>query len=137
MALTALGTVLGVRSARRRRCPRDDQRAQPGCSPADTLGYQDHLQDQPAEDRLQDDPSATPPATPAQQPQAPVSPTPVWQQPPPAQIINASAVVTQYYQDITDQNYSAAWALGVSNVSGGVGYDAWGGGLRHHRLHHP
>jgi len=66
-----------------------------------------------------------------------VSPTPVWQQPPPAQIINASAVVTQYYQDITDQNYSAAWALGVSNVSGGVGYDAWGGGLRHHRLHHP
>ncbi len=34
-------------------------------------------------------------------------------------------MVTQYYQDITDHDYSAAWALGRSNVSGGVGYDAW------------
>jgi hypothetical protein len=31
----------------------------------------------------------------------------------------------QYYQDITDHSYSAAWAMGGSNVSGGVGYDAW------------
>jgi len=34
-------------------------------------------------------------------------------------------VVTQFYQDITDQDYSAAWAIGGSNLNGGVGYDAW------------
>ena len=43
----------------------------------------------------------------------------------PSSIVNAEAVVTQYYQDITDHNYPAAWAMGGSNVSGGVGYDAW------------
>ena len=44
---------------------------------------------------------------------------------PPAQIANAEAVVTQFYQDITDHDYQAAWALGGDNVSGGVGYEAW------------
>jgi hypothetical protein len=43
----------------------------------------------------------------------------------PSSIVNAEAVVTQYYQDITDHNYSAAWALGGSNLSGGVGYSSW------------
>ena len=62
-------------------------------------------------------------------PAAPVQ-TPAWQQPSSApvaqpQFTNGSAVVAQYYQDITDHNYSAAWAMGGSNVSGGVGYDAW------------
>jgi hypothetical protein len=62
-------------------------------------------------------------------PPAPVQ-TPAWQQPsstPVAQpqFTNGSAVVAQYYQDITDHNYSAAWAMGGSNVSGGVGYNAW------------
>jgi hypothetical protein len=56
--------------------------------------------------------------------------TPAWQQPSSApvaqpQFTNGSAVVAQYYQDITDHNYSAAWAMGGSNVSGGVGYNAW------------
>jgi hypothetical protein len=56
--------------------------------------------------------------------------TPAWQQPAapaPAQpqFTSSIAVVNQYYQDITDRNYSAAWALGGSNLSGGVGYDAW------------
>jgi len=56
--------------------------------------------------------------------------TPNWQQPTapaPAQpqFTSSIAVVNQYYQDITDRNYSAAWALGGSNLSGGVGYDAW------------
>jgi hypothetical protein len=56
--------------------------------------------------------------------------TPAWQQPSapaPAQpqFTSSIAVVNQYYQDITDRNYSAAWALGGSNLSGGVGYDAW------------
>jgi hypothetical protein len=57
-------------------------------------------------------------------------PTPAWQQSssptvPAQQFTNGSAVVAQYYQDITDHNYSAAWAMGGSNVSGGVGYNAW------------
>jgi hypothetical protein len=62
-------------------------------------------------------------------PPAPVQ-TPAWQQPSSSsvaqpQFTNGSAVVAQYYQDITDHNYSAAWAMGGSNVSGGVGYNAW------------
>lgn len=44
---------------------------------------------------------------------------------PDPQFTNAVAVVTQFYQDITDHDYAAAWSLGGSNVSGGVGYDAW------------
>ncbi len=43
----------------------------------------------------------------------------------PSSIVNAEAVVTQYYQDITDHNFSAAWALGGSNLSSGVGYSSW------------
>ncbi len=39
--------------------------------------------------------------------------------------MNAEAVVTQFYQDITDQNYQAAWALGGDNLNGGVGYSQW------------
>jgi hypothetical protein len=58
-------------------------------------------------------PPATTAAAPAPQPQ------------PQPQFANATAVVTQFYQDITDHNYTAAWALGGNNVSGGVGYDAW------------
>jgi hypothetical protein len=65
----------------------------------------------------------TPPVVPVTQPANPVYvPVPAN---PPASIVNAEAVVTQFYQDITDQDYSAAWALGGSNVSNGVGYDAW------------
>jgi hypothetical protein len=58
-------------------------------------------------------PPATTAAEPAPQPQ------------PQPQFANATAVVTQFYQDITDHNYTAAWALGGNNVSGGVGYDTW------------
>ena len=59
-----------------------------------------------------------PEQTPAgQQPSAPAPAQP--------QFTSSIAVVNQYYQDITDRNYSAAWALGGSNLSGGVGYDAW------------
>lgn len=43
----------------------------------------------------------------------------------PSSIVNAEAVVTQYFQDITDHNYSAAWALGGSNLSGGAGCNSW------------
>ena len=41
---------------------------------------------------------------------------------------NASAVVAQYYQDLNDHNYAAAWALGGDNLNGGVGYSAWAAG---------
>jgi hypothetical protein len=65
----------------------------------------------------------TPPVVPVTQPANPVYvPVPAS---PPASIVNAEALVTQFYADITDQDYPAAWALGGSNVSNGVGYDAW------------
>ena len=62
----------------------------------------------------------TPPAPQALPPQ-PVAPAAPVQ----PQFTSSIAVVSQYYQDITDRNYSAAWSLGGSNLSGGVGYDAW------------
>ena len=61
-------------------------------------------------------PPATRPAAAASRAPAPL---------PQPQFANATAVVTQFYQDITDHNYTAAWAAGGRNVSGGVGYDAW------------
>ena len=66
--------------------------------------------------------TVTAPPAPEQTPagQQPAAPAPA--QP---QFTSSIAVVNQYYQDITDRNYSAAWALGGSNLSGGVGYDAW------------
>ena len=33
--------------------------------------------------------------------------------------------MAQFYQDITDGNYAAAWALGGDNVSDGVSYAGW------------
>ena len=39
-------------------------------------------------------------------------------------------MVDQFYQDITDRNYAAAWTVGGSNLSGGTGYDAWVAGYR-------
>ncbi|WP_055491691.1 hypothetical protein [Streptomyces sp. TP-A0356] len=50
--------------------------------------------------------------------------------PPPArpQLSNASAVVSQYYQDITDHDYRAAWALGGSNIAGTT-YGRWVSGF--------
>jgi hypothetical protein len=42
-----------------------------------------------------------------------------------AGLTNAEAVVAQFYQDITDGNYVAAWALGGDNISGGVSYANW------------
>jgi hypothetical protein len=76
--------------------------------------------------------TAPPSPVPTKTVTAPPAPeqTPAWQQPSapaPAQpqFTSSIAVVNQYYQDITDRNYSAAWTLGGSNLSGGVGYDAW------------
>ena len=58
----------------------------------------------------------------------PVQQVPVQQAPPapaPQQFTNSVAVVDQFYQDITDHNYAAAWALGGSNLSHGAGYESW------------
>ncbi|MFI6359892.1 hypothetical protein ACIBJF_46710 [Streptomyces sp. NPDC050743] len=43
-------------------------------------------------------------------------------------LANASAVVSQYYQDITDHDYAAAWALGGSHIAGTT-YDRWVAGF--------
>jgi len=76
----------------------------------------------------------TPSATSSPAPSATLSPAPtvtVTAQPsaaPPAStsgLTNAEAVVAQFYQDITDGNYAAAWALGGDNLSSGVSYVNW------------
>ena len=43
-------------------------------------------------------------------------------------LTNAVAGVQQFYQDITNHNYPAAWALGGKNLDNGVGYDRWAAG---------
>ena len=53
----------------------------------------------------------------AQQPAAPAPAAPA--------LTNAVAVVQQFYQDITDDRYAAAWALGGKNLDNGVDYDRW------------
>jgi hypothetical protein len=47
--------------------------------------------------------------------------------PPQAAGTSADAVVTQFYADITDRDYSAAWALGGRNI-GGSDYQGWAAG---------
>jgi hypothetical protein len=75
--------------------------------------------------------AGTPPAgAPATSSPAPTqAPAPSQQAPQgstaPAQNVSAEAVVTQFYQDINDHNYQAAWALGGDNLSGGVSYSTW------------
>ena len=46
------------------------------------------------------------------------------------QLTNAVAVVSQYYQDITDQNYAAAWVIGGRNIAAqnGQTYASWAAG---------
>ena len=66
-------------------------------------------------------PAATTPATPA----ATTPATPASAQP---QFANADAVVNQFYEDITDHAYSAAWALGGENIANGASYAAWAAG---------
>jgi hypothetical protein len=62
-------------------------------------------------------PTATPPTTQPSKTPAPVQPP----------LTNAVAVVTQYYQDVTDKNYAAAWAIGGSNLAAqnGQTYTSW------------
>ena len=60
--------------------------------------------------------------------QAPAAAAPPAAPAPAPAFTNASAVVAQYYQDLNDHNYAAAWALGGDNLNGGVGYSAWAAG---------
>ena len=71
-------------------------------------------------------PAATPSATPKPTPTVTVTARPSAAPPAPAVgLTNAEAVVAQFYQDITDGNYGAAWALGGDNTSNGVSYAGW------------
>jgi len=67
-------------------------------------------------------PAAAPPKTTPPTTQPSNTPAPV---PPP--LTNAVAVVTQYYQDVSDKNYAAAWAIGGSNLAAqnGQTYTSW------------
>lgn len=64
--------------------------------------------------------SSSPSSVPVQQPAAPAQPP----------MTNPTSVVLQYYQDITDHDYSAAWALGGDNLSGGMSYSTWVAGYQ-------
>ena len=66
--------------------------------------------------------SATPSASPAAV--TPAAPTPAAR----PHLTNASAVVSQYYQDITDHDYAGAWSLGGSNIAGTT-YSRWVAGF--------
>jgi hypothetical protein len=57
----------------------------------------------------------------------PASPPAAAPAPAPAPAANSEAVVDQFYQDITNQDYAAAWALGGSNLAAGNGqsYSSW------------
>ena len=71
-------------------------------------------------------PRATPSTTPKPTPAITVTARPSAAPPAPAVgLTNAEAVVAQFYQDITDGSYGAAWALGGDNTSNGVSYTGW------------
>jgi len=71
-------------------------------------------------------PATTTPAAPAN-PAPATTPAPA---PVAAPLTNPSAVVTQFYQDISDGDYSAAWALGGDNLAGGASYATWVAGYQ-------
>jgi hypothetical protein len=62
-------------------------------------------------------PTTRPPTTPPSKAPAPAQPA----------LTSGVAVVTQYYQDVSDKNYAAAWAIGGSNLAAQTGqtYDSW------------
>ena len=76
--------------------------------------------------------TAPPPAQPsARQPSSAPAAAPA-----DSQFTNSVAVVTQYYQDITNHDYTDAWNLGGSNIAAqnGQTYDSWVTAM-HYRLH--
>jgi hypothetical protein len=73
-------------------------------------------------------PSASPSPTVSAPPAEPPTPTPAAPPTTRPALTNASAVVEQYYQDITDHDYADAWALGGSNIAGTT-YSEWVAGF--------
>ena len=74
-------------------------------------------------------PTATTPATPtATTPATPTATTPATPASAQPQSVNADAVVNQFYEDITDHDYPAAWALGGDNIANGASYATWAAG---------
>ena len=72
-------------------------------------------------------PRAAKPAAP-KPPAAAPAPVPRWNQPGSGtDYSNSVSVVTQFYQDITDHDYPAAWSLGGDNI-GGTNYASWAAG---------
>ena len=67
---------------------------------------------------------ATPAPAPAKTVYVPVAPAAPAATAEPAYFTNSTAVVQQFYQDINDQDYSGAWALGGSIIGGGS-YSGW------------
>ena len=65
----------------------------------------------------------TPAPAPAKTVYVPAAPAPAQ----PAYFTNSTAVVQQFYQDINDGDYSAAWALGGDNI-GGSNEAVWAAG---------
>jgi len=83
---------------------------------------------------VQPAPTATKAAPKPKATQPPAAQSPAAQPPPaaPAQpaLTNGVAVISQYYQDITDHDYAAAWAIGGSNIAAenGQSYSSWEAG---------
>ena len=68
-------------------------------------------------------PAPAPAPAPARTVYVPAAPAP----PQPAYFSNSTGVVQQFYQDINNGDYSAAWALGGDNI-GGSNEAAWAAG---------
>ena len=96
-------------------------------SPAEIARRVDGTVVQPAPTATKAAPKPKAAQSPAAQPSA--------AQPPPAApaqpaLTNGVAVISQYYQDITDHDYAAAWAIGGSNIAAenGQSYSSWEAG---------
>jgi hypothetical protein len=102
-----------------------------GCDSATSAASHPAMVSASASASASDTASSAPPIATSSPTSSPVPTVTVTAQPsaappaPAAGLTNAEAVVTQFYQDITDANYAAAWALGGDNISGGVSYANW------------
>jgi hypothetical protein len=72
--------------------------------------------------------TATPEGATAPGPSQATEGTPAPASPAQPSVTDASAVVSQFYADISDGDYQDAWNLGGGNISGGVPYAQWAAG---------
>ncbi|HYZ51882.1 MAG TPA: hypothetical protein VE733_00005 [Streptosporangiaceae bacterium] len=115
-ALIVIGIVAGVVSGSMNTSNRTSN-ASAASSPAAAK-----LSPSPSPSRTTATPSASPSPAPVKTiiEQVPASAAPAA----PA-LTDASAIVAQFYADITARNYTAAWQLGGSNVAGSASYQQW------------